>query len=255
MNSYTDHETLLNLSVNTVKSAAGIVLNPIEDVCKVEQNLRRDVKVAADRRIEEFILNKLEAETTYSILSEESRSSTELRMDSEYMWIIDPLDGSFNFSRGIPLCCISLALWRNNVPLVGVIYDFNRDEIFYGLVGKGAWLNGMEIKVGDVRERSEAVLCTGFPVGSSFSTESLNSFIEAVQTYKKIRYFGTAALSLAYVACGRADIYMEENIKLWDVGAGLALVSAASGKCSFARSVKGENYFNVSASNEWLLPG
>ena len=93
----------------------------------------------------------------------------------------------------------------------------------------GSWLNESAIKVSEITKKKEALLCTGFPVRTDFSEKRITQFVKQVRTYKKVRILGSAALSLAYVACGRADAYMEENIMLWDVGVGCAIVKAAGG--------------------------
>jgi myo-inositol-1(or 4)-monophosphatase len=133
-----------------------------------------------------------------------------------------------------------------------VIYDFNREEMFSGLVGEGAWLNGKAIRVGNVAEKSKAVLCTGFPVGTDFSESALEEFVRSIRSYKKVRLLGSAALSLAYVASGRTDVYAEKDIGIWDVAAGIAVVGSAGGKVRFSRSRK-ENRLLVMAGNKALL--
>ena len=203
---------------------------------RVTQELRRDVKIVADQRLHEIILKSLQEKSSYPVLSEEGRMIPFEEINSSYYWIVDPVDGSLNFSRQIPLCCISIGLWKGMEPVLGVIYDFNRDELFSGLVGNGAWLNGYSIQVSPIQADSEKILCTGFPVATNFSLEGLTSFIKQIQNYKKVRLLGSAALSLAYVASGRVDAYQENSIALWDVGAGLALVKAAGGHINYRQT-------------------
>ena len=191
----------------------------------------RDIKLQADIESEQIIIDILRDKSNFPILTEE-QGSIEIEnvvVDGKYKWIVDPLDGSMNFSRGIDVCCVSIALWQDSNPVLGVVYDFNRNEMFSGLVNGGARLNGNPIYTEEVTEKSNAVLATGFPVSMDFSEEALSSFARDISKYKKIRMIGSAALSLAYVACGRFDIYYETNIKIWDVAAGLALVKAAGG--------------------------
>jgi len=106
-------------------------------------------------------------------------------------------------------------------------------------------------EVSETTEISKAVLCTGFPVSTDFSQKSLLGFIEDIREYKKIRLLGSAALSLAYVACGRADVYMENDIKIWDVAAGISLVKAAGGMFKYAPTGK-KNIYRIKASNQYL---
>ena len=247
-------EILLELALKTSKSAFLAAKENLTHIRKVENDLTRDVKVIADKRLEAFIIKELKQKTPYSILTEESGTILNKSHYSSYRWIIDPLDGSLNFSRYIPICCISIAFWKDMDPLFGVIYDFNRDEMFAGLVGEGAWLNGSPITAGKAREKKDAVLCTGFPVSTDFSQPALLEFVDNIRQYKKVRLLGSAALSLAYVAAGRVDAYLEKDIAVWDVAAGLALVLAAGGVVHFSQG-RSEYRLIVKAGNKRLLSG
>ena len=196
---------------------------------EVHQSEARDVKIIGDILSETIILESLQLHSSFPILSEEAGIIGKIN-HKNYIWIVDPLDGSLNYSQGIPLCCISIALWKRNKPILGVIFDFDRNELFSGIIGEGAWLNETAIKTSKIKKKKEAILCTGFPIRTDFSDEGITKFVKQMQAYKKIRLLGSAALSLAYVACGRVDAYMEENIMLWDVGAGCAIVKAAGGE-------------------------
>ena len=172
-------------------------------------------------------------------------------MGDGYQWIVDPLDGSLNFSRSIPICCISIALWKGVEPLLGVIYDFNRDECFVGLVNSKCELNKKEITTSNVKEKYKAILATGFPTNTDFTQNELQKIVIDIQQFKKIRLLGSAALSLAYVACGRVDYYYE-NIKIWDVAAGLALIKSLGGVVHFTKP-KNDMTLTVQASNPYIL--
>ncbi|MEK7108911.1 MAG: inositol monophosphatase family protein, partial [Patescibacteria group bacterium] len=201
--------------------AAGTLLRPY--TATAVSSVGKDIKVDADKSAHALILESLKP-TGIPVLSEEDDTHD---FSASLQWVVDPLDGSLNFLRGIPACAVSVALVQDGEPLLGVVYDFNRDELFGGVVGAGAMLNGKKISVSAVREKGEAVLMTGFPSYTDYSTEALGKYIEVVQAFKKVRLIGSAALSLAYVAAGRADAYYEKDIKIWDVAAGLALVKAA----------------------------
>ena len=246
-----DLSALLNLAQNIAENAFRIIEKDINKYRKVEEDLERDVKILADKKLESFIIKQLLEKSQYPVLSEEAGFLEGRDKNKDYRWIVDPLDGSFNFSHSIPLNCISVALWKGMEPLLGVVYDFNHHETFSGLVGEGAWLSKNPIMTSEITEKSKAVLCTGFPVSTDFSKKSLLDFIEAIREYKKIRLLGSAALSLAYVACGRADVYLENDIKIWDVAAGIALVKAAGGKVQYSSTLK-ENIFRVKASGQYL---
>lgn len=245
-----DLRRYLDLAVEVARDAS-LSISPECDR-NVIVNLRRDIKIEGDLRLNRMIVQRLKETSPYPVLSEEEGFSDGKLNDKEYLWIVDPLDGSLNFSRGIPLFCISIALWRDMEPLLGIIYDLNRNEMFTGLVAEGAWLDSMPIMVSNVVEESEAVLCTGFPVTTDFAEAALLNFVKDVQSYKKVRLLGSAALSLAYVASGRADAYQENDIAIWDVAAGISIVKAAGGVVHFRQS-EITNRFIVRAANGFLL--
>lgn len=188
----------------------------------------RDIKLEADRKSEDLILTTLTNANPYPVLAEES-GEYDLNTDNTPFWIVDPLDGSLNFRRGIPFYCISIALWQGRKPILGVVHSVLSNEQFSGVVGWGAWCNDQVISVSEIASPQEAILATGFPVHRDFRSEPLQRFLREIQSFKKIRLLGSAALSLAYLAAGRVDAYYEEGIMLWDVAAGVALVKAAGG--------------------------
>jgi myo-inositol-1(or 4)-monophosphatase len=215
----------------------------------------KDISIAADKEVNQKLKNWLEIHSDYPILSEEDRSQTNFLEHNDYLWIIDPLDGSLNYSRSIPIACISLALWKKKKPVVGVVYDINLGELFVAVLGKtefskqlGVWLNSRPINVSKIDEKENAVICTGFPSGRKYSSKSLLDFIKRIKEWKKVRLLGSAALSLAWVGSGRADAYIEEDIRIWDVAAGLAIVKAAGGEIELQIKKK-KNVVDVKASN------
>lgn len=200
-----------------------------QDSILIDSSDGKDIKLELDRMCEEILFKKIVAKFEYKAIGEESGYSDNFERDHPY-WIIDPIDGSMNFSRKNPICCISVAFWMNNEPIFGVIYDFNRDEMFSGYVGENAWLNDTIIQKKETLPKSKSILATGFPTYMSDDEATLKNFIIQVQTFKKIRMIGSAALSLAYVSCGRFDAYFEENIKIWDVAAGIAINTVVNNK-------------------------
>ncbi len=218
---------LLDIAV-TAAMQAGIILRKHFTLNAGIASVRgRDIKTEADKAADVAILKVL-SPTGYSILSEESGSKSLSELDAS-CWIIDPLDGTFNFVRGFPACCVSVSLWEKMNPLLGVIYDFANDQLYSGMVGSWAFCNGLPLQVSSVNSLTQAVLATGFPTSRDFSDIALLNTIRRIQMFKKIRMIGSAALSLAYVSAGIVDAYHEEDIWLWDVAAGLALVRAAGG--------------------------
>ncbi|MCX5829718.1 MAG: inositol monophosphatase [Deltaproteobacteria bacterium] len=219
----------------------------------VEFDEGKDVKLIADKKSEEIFIRFLMERSSFPILSEERGWVEGRQKDTDLCWIVDPLDGSLNYLRDIPICCTSIGLWCGETPLLGAIYDFNREELFSGIVGIGASLNSHPIRTSAALDISAAVLCTGFPVSTDFSSYALQRLVEQIQRYRKIRLIGSAALSLAYVAAGRADCYYEKDIRLWDVAAGIAIVKAAGGQTVWSPSVH-EYVLSLCAANEFLPP-
>ena len=236
-----------DLAVKTAKRAGeslkGWQVEPVE----VLSAAGRDLKVQADRESEQLILQALKANTPYPVLAEETGEHGAFESEAP-IWIVDPLDGTLNFSRGIPLFCVSIALWQSEEPILGVVYDVEHDELFSGMVGQGAWRNDEAISVSNVTHPGQAILATGFPVNRDFDASPLREFLAQVQVFKKIRLLGSAALSLAYLACGRVDAYAEEDIMLWDVAAGVALVGAAGGWVSVQDSARHKWARNVTCA-------
>jgi len=211
----------------------------------------KDIKLQADREAEATILNIL-GESPYQHLAEESGASARLDTDEQY-WVVDPLDGTFNYKRQLDLCCVSIALMQGETPLLGVIYDFHRDRIYRAAEGILPTVDSEPLQLSATPERGQAGIATGFPVGRDFGDDAMLAFVRRVQGFKKIRLLGTAALSLALVAEGKLDCYYEEGINLWDVAAGLALVRLAGGTLKITPTETAFRY-NVYAGNAHLEP-
>lgn len=198
----------------------------------VHSDLGKDIKLAADVEAEKLILGQLRAGSAHPILSEEAGADAAFG-GAGYRWVVDPLDGTFNFSRRLPFCCVSIGLCDGDRPVLGVVHDFMAGVTYEGATGLGAWRNGQPMWVSAVADPAKAALCTGFPAGREFGRDSLLGFVRQAQSFKKVRLLGSAALSLAQVAAGVVEVYHEDDINFWDVAAGLALVTAAGGayKC------------------------
>jgi myo-inositol-1(or 4)-monophosphatase len=222
-----DHATLLLQAQHAARAAGAELLKRATNWLAVESSQGRDVKLSADRRSEAIVAERL-APAGLPVFSEEA-GWIDGRAGAGDHWLVDPLDGTANYGWGVPLCCVSVALMSGGRPVAGVVYDFNRDEMFAGGRGHGASLNGTPIRVSAKSEKGGAVLATGLPVRGDFSDQAMNGFARGMQQWKKVRMIGSAALSLAYVAAGRFDAYRESAIMMWDVAAGWALVEAAGG--------------------------
>lgn len=219
---------MYNFELELAKKAsvqAGNLLKKRQNM-EIDDFSGKDIKLSSDKLSEKVIMEILK-DSNIPILSEEFGVTGEL--GGKY-WVVDPLDGTINYFKGIDeFSCVSVALWDQGGPVVGVVYRFMSDELFYGEIGKGAYLNGEALCPSNIKKISEAVLATGFPVKRSYDEESLSSFIRKVQQFKKIRMLGAAAIMGTFVACGRVDVYYEEKIMLWDISAAVAIVNAAGG--------------------------
>ncbi len=159
----------------------------------------------------------------------------------EYTWIIDPLDGTTNYIHSIPVFSISVALQHKEKTVMGIIYEINQDECFYSWEGAAAYMNGRQISVTGTETLNESLLATGFPYYDySKMRPYLRLFEDLMQNSRGVRRLGSAAVDLAYVACGRFDVFYEYSLHAWDVAAGAFLVEQAGGKvCDFSG---GSNY-------------
>ena len=191
----------------------------------VEQN-GKDIKLNLDTRSEEAILDCLRQSEYMTVLSEEKGLVG--GNQPAFMWIVDPLDGTANYWKGMKeLCCVSIALWKDGQPVLGVINRFFTNEIYVGIVGEGAWKNETSLATSDVNQVGQAVLATGLPLHRDYSDQGLSGLIQTMQRFKKVRMFGSAALMGCFVAEGKIDAYMEDEIMLWDVAAAAAIAKAA----------------------------
>ena len=209
---------------------------------KVESDIGRDIKLELDKNTEILIRNHL-AQTNIQVLGEEISTN----LNSNIYWVVDPIDGTANYFRGLDQCCISIALVEKNDFLIGIVYNFNTNELFSAQKNNGAFLNGKKITVSGVTSKEKSSLTTGCPASESISSSL--KFLEGLQGWKKIRMFGSAALSCAYVASGRCDAYIEKGVYLWDIAAGICLVREAGGKVEYQK-IDNERYSVVMNNNQ-----
>ncbi|MDO8685581.1 MAG: inositol monophosphatase family protein, partial [Clostridiales bacterium] len=137
-------DSWLSIAKEAALKAGAYLLDSDQSSKDISLNIGKDVKITADVRSESIILDYLKGRTDFPILSEENGFVE--GNDKKFTWIVDPLDGSLNYSRSIPLCCVAIGLWQGETPVLGAVYDFYRSELYTGIAGKGAWLNGKEIK-------------------------------------------------------------------------------------------------------------
>ena len=214
----------------TVAREAGACLRRADGNYRhVNDDSGKDVKLQADLESEVLIRRELGARSGLPVIGEEQGGDAGLLLRDEPFWVVDPLDGTYNYLRGHPVCCVSIALMRGVESLLGVIYDFNRDEVISGGPGLGLRIDGHPHTPRWAADIKQAMLQTGFTTAQDYSQDSLATFIRHVTLFKKTRCIGSAALALAWVAAGRSDVYHETSIRLWDVAAGIALIKAGGG--------------------------
>ncbi len=254
-----------------VPKAAGIALEAgrqlrgfFEHGVATEYKGEVDLVTVADRTVEAFLRQALaEKFPDHGIFGEEG---TRDRMDSGYRWYVDPLDGTTNFAHGFPHFCVSMGLERRAPELVrqdaaigaeaegelvaAVIYDPMREELFVGEKGKGAWRNGRPMAVSRTRHLAESLVATGFPSRKRHANPNIHFYQQFTLRSHGVRRAGSAALDLAYVACGRLEGFWEFQLNPWDTAAGFLLLEEAGGRItSFDGSPRKLDSLEVLASN------
>jgi myo-inositol-1(or 4)-monophosphatase len=208
----------------------------LSQITNIELN-GKETKLVADKMLDE-VLHEQFLRTGLAVFSEESGiSSQESNLD--LLWVIDPLDGSLNYLRGIGPCAVSVALCSYGKPLFGVMYSLNTATLHWGGKEFGSWSDGEKLRVSLINKKNEALICSGFPARfNAQNTDAMNQFLGVITQFAKVRMLGSAASSLLMVAQGRADAYYEDSIMYWDVAAGLAIVEGAGGMIN-------SNYTNI----------
>ncbi|AUN94843.1 inositol monophosphatase family protein [Pseudazoarcus pumilus] len=220
---------ILNIAVKAARRAASVINRASLqlDLVTVQSKAPNDFVTEVDRAAEAAIIEVLrDTYPDHAILAEESGRSGE----SEYCWIIDPLDGTTNFIHGFPQYAISIALAKNGSVEHGVVFDPVRNELFTASRGAGAFLNDRRIRVSRCTRLADSLIGTGFPFRSDDDLEAyIGAFRELTQKTSGLRRPGAAALDLAWVACGRIDGFWEAGLQIWDMAAGALLIQEAGG--------------------------
>lgn len=227
-----EYAQLLSLAKDVAKMAAQTLSEVDTDSSSYRfvDGLPREMKSTADLVLEKIILEQLKS-TGLPILSEEA-GVLEGAVNAGLRWVVDPLDGTVNFVRGVAPCAVSIALFLENTPIFGVVCEYPSLRLAWGGRSFGAFIDGLPIHVSTIQEKNKAILCTGFPSRFDFAEVSTTTFLGLVSSYNKVRMLGAASLSLLQVAKGSADAYAEQDIMIWDVAAGLALIEGAGGSMS-----------------------
>ena len=223
---------MLNMAIKAARAAGAIINRAALDVesVRISQKQLNDFVTEVDHASERVIIETLlTAYPGHGIIAEESGSEHGAK-DSEYVWIIDPLDGTTNFIHGFPVYCVSIALAVRGKVEQAVIYDPSRNDLFTATKGRGAFLNERRIRVSKRTDLKQALLSTGFPFrpGDNFQSY-LNMMSDVMQRTAGLRRPGAAALDLAYVAAGFTEGFFETGLSIWDVAAGSLLVTEAGG--------------------------
>ena len=226
-----DLESCLQIAKSAAFLAGDYLKEQQTNNLKILSNNARDLKLQIDIDAEEIIKEQITKKSSLPILAEESGISGEI---DEIFWVVDPLDGTSNFLRNIPISCVSISLMQGLNPILGVIFDFNNSDLYSAHKGSKAYLNDREIFVSSLSKKKESTLVTGIPAKDNYSDDEFKNMISDFQSWKKIRMIGSAAMASVYVASGKAEAYKENGIFLWDVAAGAAIVEAAGGKISIS---------------------
>jgi len=243
-------EVLLAQTKDIVLSATRSLINlhQVGDKSyEYQANLPREMKAKVDHVMEKEILEQL-VPLGLSIVSEET-GYLKGKEVSDQRFIVDPLDGTVNFIRNIAPSSVSIALFQGYKPIFGVLGLFPSGDIAWGGKDIGAFINDNPIKVSSINDKTKSILCTGIPSRLNLNNPSMSaSFLELIESYGKVRMLGAASMSLLQVAKGSAETYKEQDIMLWDVAAGLALVEGAGGYYDISEGSTEES-INVIATN------
>jgi len=237
----------LEIAENVAREAGKLLRDNFRQHKQINAIAAHDLKLEIDVQTQELITNLLLKEFPgHAIYGEEGIAGDQ---STEHQWVLDPLDGTVNYFYGIPHFCVSIALRLRSEIMVGVIYDPIRDEMWAGQKGEVSKLNGCPFHVSDRADLAEAVIS----IGLAKTGETINANFPLLQAMihrvRKCRVLGSAALDMAYVACGRMDAYIETGISLWDIAAGWLLVENAGGTVDLRPLEQMKDKYSIIASN------
>jgi myo-inositol-1(or 4)-monophosphatase len=237
----------LNAAKNAALVAGKLLRKNFRQRQRVKAVAAHDIKLEIDVQAQELIGKLLLDEfPAHALYGEEGIVGDQ---SSDHQWIVDPLDGTVNYFYSIPHFCVSIALRLSNQIIVGVIYDPIRNEMWAGQKGGVSTLNGSPIHVSDRKELAEAVISIGLAKTGETIDKNLPLLQQMIHRVRKCRVLGSAALDMAYVACGRFDAYIETGISLWDIAAGWLLVENAGGTVDIRPRENMRDKYSIVASN------
>ena len=227
--------------IKIIKKAGEILKEGFYSNKEVNFKAKKDLVTQFDVAVEDFLKEKFSKKfKEFNIIAEESDN---LDIEFNNSIIIDPIDGTTNFVNGVPHTAISVGVYKNKKPYLAVVYNPILDELYTAKIGKGAFLNGKELKVSNENIFQKALLATGFPYTSGTNEDDLNDVLKKIKDIlplcQDLRRLGSASLDLCYVARGTFDGYYEMNLKPWDVSAGVLILTEAGGKVS---NINGTEY-------------
>lgn len=228
---------MLSTAIEIAREAGLFLRRQFTGIRQINQSTHHDIKLQIDVDTQQMIEKRiLLAFPNHAILGEEESHGD---LQGEYRWVVDPLDGTVNYTYGLPHFCVSIALQKRGgkthpalkgyTPILGVIFDPMRDELFHAETGKGAFLNNQPIRASHRSRLEDSILSVGFSKTAETIEEGLANHEKLVRRARKIRAMGSAALDIAYVASGRMEAYFETRISLWDIAAGLVILDEAGG--------------------------
>lgn len=237
----------LEVATTAARAAGDLLRKNFQQPLRVNSTEAHDIKLAIDVETQELITRiLLEEFPQHALYGEEGIVGDQ---SAKHQWIVDPLDGTVNYFYGIPHFCTSIALREKGEIIAGVIFDPMRDEIWTARKGESPKLNGKTFRVSTRATLAEAVLSIGLSKTSATIDAGLPLLQDMVRRVRKCRLMGSAALDMAYVACGRFDAYVEQGISLWDVAAGILLVQDAGGKIDMRPRADLKDRYSIVASN------
>lgn len=224
-------QAIFNQAKNIIKEVGSFIKSARVKATDVETKSKNSLVTFVDKTAEKMLVERLgQLLPEAGFIAEEGTSD---KQGNAYNWIIDPLDGTTNFIHQLPCYSISVALQEHNQTIFGVVYELNLDEFFWADELNGAFLNDTSIQVSATTTLEDSLLATGFPYYDYQQLdEYMNLFCDLMQSSRGLRRLGSAAVDLAYVACGRFDGFYEYSLNAWDVAAGAYLVQQAGGKVS-----------------------
>ncbi|MBK1833925.1 inositol monophosphatase family protein [Roseibacillus ishigakijimensis] len=241
----------LDTAIAAAKDAGQLLRDHFHADKNVDEALHHDLKLELDRKSQDLIFDRIAQDfPDHALYGEEGLGGNQ---QSEFQWIVDPIDGTVNFFYGIPHFCVSIAMRQGDEILVGVIYDPMTGELWTAEKGGEVLLNGQPLRVSKREKLEEAIVFIGCGKDEEALKIGLERFRKASLRCRKMRMMGSAALGMAYTAAGRLDAYVESRISLWDIAAGKLILEMAGGSCELVPNAENPDIYAIKASNG-LIP-